>query len=164
MGMGAVAGPPAFISVPESSGAGVGGLEASEGVLEVGEDVLGGVAGVLGGVEGDLGVPGSGLVLGRGPVSYCSTVGAKIRPAACLFLLPAKESASATIRAAHMHANIAHPDFRHQNGPCLLSLRSGRSHTHVGLPSSDSSSASKPDSSASNASSMSATNSGEGSS
>jgi hypothetical protein len=42
MGMGAVAGPPAFISVPESSGAGVGGLEASEGVLEVGEDVLGG--------------------------------------------------------------------------------------------------------------------------
>ena len=47
-----VIGPPAFISVPESSGPGVGVLGAGEGVLGAEEDVLGGVVGVLGAGEG----------------------------------------------------------------------------------------------------------------
>ncbi len=73
-GTGPVVGPPALINVPESPGAGAGVLGAGEGVLGAGEDVLGGIVGVLGGVEGVLGVPGSGLVLGGGPVSHCSRV------------------------------------------------------------------------------------------
>jgi hypothetical protein len=69
MGTGPVVGPPAFISVPESSGAGVGVLGAGEGVLGVGDGVLGaGGDGVFGASEGlGLGVVeplGEGLGLG----------------------------------------------------------------------------------------------------
>jgi hypothetical protein len=53
VGTGPVLGTPAFISVPESSGAAVGVLEAGEGVLGAGDDVLGaGGDGAFGAGEG----------------------------------------------------------------------------------------------------------------
>ena len=68
MGTGPVVGPPAFISVPESSGAGVGVSGAGKGVLGAGEGVLRAGDGVFGAGEGlGLGVVeplGEGLGLG----------------------------------------------------------------------------------------------------
>ena len=68
MGTGPVVGPPAFISVPESSGAGVGVWGAGKGVLGAGEGVLRAGDGVFGAGEGlGLGVVeplGEGLGLG----------------------------------------------------------------------------------------------------
>ena len=68
MGTGPVVGPPAFISVPESSGAGVGVSGAGKGVLRAGEGVLRAGDGVFGAGEGlGLGVVeplGAGLGLG----------------------------------------------------------------------------------------------------
>ena len=73
MGTGPVVGPPAFISVPESSGAGVGVWGAGKGVLGAGDGVLGaGGDGVFGAGEGlGLGVIeplGLGVGLGLGTV------------------------------------------------------------------------------------------------